>query len=359
MKNDIINMNSCCNNIITGKDIIQRNEDWIERYKDTNAGKIPVISTSLTMKDIRNGWKVRWGIGRNNYTIAPGLYAVGDPTEESPVLVTANYKLTFDKLRKTLSKVSAWILALDTRGINVWCAAGKGTFGTEELIKQIKITGLSNVVNHRKIILPQLGAPGVAAHFVKQETGFRVLYGPVYSIDIENYLNNNLVKTKEMSKVHFRLMERLAVIPVELIQSTKYILITFLVVGIITALWEKTVTLNIIINFIPYFGAFIAGLILVPALLPFIPFRSFSLKGLFTGLLWSVIVYLIYNPDILTAFSYFLILPPVAAFLAMNYTGASTFTSPAGAKLEVKYTFIPAAAAIFSGIILRGIGAFI
>jgi CO dehydrogenase/acetyl-CoA synthase gamma subunit (corrinoid Fe-S protein) len=68
---------------------------------------------------------------------------------------------------------------LDTQGINVWCAAGKGTFGTDELVHRIEATQLHDVVRHRVLILPQLGAPGVAAHDVKKRSGFTIEYGPV------------------------------------------------------------------------------------------------------------------------------------------------------------------------------------
>ena len=77
-----------------------------------------------------------------HYTVEPGLYAVGKPDERSPVLVTANYKLSFDKLRNELTGRNVWILVLDTKGINVWCSAGKGTFGTMELVGRIESTGL-------------------------------------------------------------------------------------------------------------------------------------------------------------------------------------------------------------------------
>jgi CO dehydrogenase/acetyl-CoA synthase gamma subunit (corrinoid Fe-S protein) len=70
-------------------------------------------------------------------------------------------------------------LILDTKGINVWCAAGKGTFGTDELVSRISKTGLSKIILHRKLVLPQLGAPGVSAHEVTKQTGFSVVYGPV------------------------------------------------------------------------------------------------------------------------------------------------------------------------------------
>ncbi|RXM20875.1 acetyl-CoA synthase subunit gamma, partial [Citrobacter sp. AAK_AS5] len=83
-------------------------------------------------------WRVRWNIKRMDYRVAPGLYAVGEPTADSPVLVTANYKLTFDGLRSELGGVDAWMLVLDTLGVNVWCAAGKGTFSTAELARRVR-----------------------------------------------------------------------------------------------------------------------------------------------------------------------------------------------------------------------------
>ena len=67
------------------------------------------------------------------YRVDPGLYSLGNPDSSSPVFVSANYRLSFNALRGSLKNSNCWILVLDTKGINVWCAAGKGTFGTEEL----------------------------------------------------------------------------------------------------------------------------------------------------------------------------------------------------------------------------------
>jgi CO dehydrogenase/acetyl-CoA synthase gamma subunit (corrinoid Fe-S protein) len=105
------------------------------------------------------------------YTVEPGIYAIGEPTAESPVFVSANYRLSFNRLRSGLAGRDGWILVLDTKGINVWCAAGKGTFGTEELVNRIETVGLGGIVAHRKLIVPQLGAPGISAHEVKQQSG--------------------------------------------------------------------------------------------------------------------------------------------------------------------------------------------
>jgi len=134
-------------------------------------------SSQLTFQDKLGAWKARWGINRMNYKVEPGLYSLGNPDENSPVLVTANYKLTFDSLRKELSGLDAWILVLDTKGINVWCAAGKGTFGTTELVNRLLVVQLEKFVAHRTLILPQLGAPGVSAHELQSLPGSRLFMG--------------------------------------------------------------------------------------------------------------------------------------------------------------------------------------
>ena len=104
------------------------------------------MKTALSSQDIWGTVKVRSGFTRNNYKVAPGLYCVGNPGPASPVLVTANYKLSFDTLRSAMDPLDAWILVLDTRGINVWCAAGKGTFSTAEVVRRVKIVGLEKIV---------------------------------------------------------------------------------------------------------------------------------------------------------------------------------------------------------------------
>lgn len=325
----------------------------------TPAGNIPLVPSVLNWGDQLGGWRVRWSIGRSDYRVSPGLYAVGHPSPESPVFVSANYKLSFDRLRASLAGIDGWILVLDTKGINVWCAAGKGTFGTRELIERIEWTGLSKVVNHRRLILPQLGAPGVEAHTVKQFSGFQAFYGPVRAGDIPLYLRNGMKKTPEMRRVTFKLKERLALIPVEVVNSL-WILAALMLSGALLSLWQHRVfSISMALDALPFVLAYIGGTALVPALLPWLPGRAFSVKGLWIGLALALL-YTVFGTSVaLQKISYWLTLPAITAFFAMNFTGSSTYTPQTGVMREVKTATPVIACAMLIGLILSFIGGWI
>ena len=295
------------------------------------------VSTRLTFDDRFGALKVRFGVGRMSYSVAPGVYAVGKPNKSSPVLVSANYKLTFDSLRKELSDVDCWLLILDTKGINVWCAAGKGTFGTNELIKRIAETQLTEIVSHKTLILPQLGASGINANEVKRQSGFSVVYGTVRAKDIKTFLQSGNKATEEMRTVTFRFLDRFVLTPMELIPAVQKSLYVFGVLFLLNLLAIKPFG---VIDFIAYIGAVLAGTFVTPLLLPFIPGRAFSFKGGLVGLLWAVgVIWLSgwFNPfQWLLAIGYLLVLPSTSAYLAMNFTGSSSYTSPSGVLKEMK-----------------------
>ena len=206
----------CCGGSLPSKGGIPREEGFVDGRVDTPAGPVPRVHSRRAVRDLLGRWRVRWGVGRDRYGVAPGLYALGAPGGDSPVLVTANYKLTFDVLRRDAAGLDAWILVLDTYGVNVWCAAGEGTFGTEEVIRRVTEARLPEVVSHRRLILPQLGAPGVAAHKVHNGCGFSVVYGPVRARDIREFLKAGMKATPAMRRVVFSTMDRLVLTPVEI-----------------------------------------------------------------------------------------------------------------------------------------------
>jgi acetyl-CoA decarbonylase/synthase complex subunit gamma len=262
--------------------------------------------------------------------------------------VSANYKLSFDRLRQELEGVAAWIMVLDTEGINVWCAAGKGTFGTEEIIRRIEATGLAALVFHRTLILPQLGAPGVAAHQVKKQSGFRIVYGPICARDIPSFLQNKMQATPDMRRVRFSLRDRLAVVPVELVQGGRYALPLaaglFLLAGLGRGGYDSGLALRhggraaLLV-----LAAYLGGGLVAPLLLPWLPGRAFSGKGAVVGLALAGAAILGGWCDMrgtggwLEASAWLLIMPAIAAFMAMNFTGASTYTSLSGVKKEMRF----------------------
>jgi hypothetical protein len=298
-----------------------------------------------------------------HYTIEPGLYALGEPGEKSPVLVTANYKMTFDRLRKELPGRNFWILVLDTKGINVWCSAGKGTFGTMELVGRIESSGLPQIVSHRELILPQLAGPGIAAHEVKRLSGFKVIYGPIRSKDLPTFLDSGRNATPEMRIKSFSTLERMALIPLELVSAMKVGLVIMGILFFLAFIWksgEGTIAaLNHgLFSALAFFIAIVMGAILSPLLLPWLPGRAFSLKGLVLGLIAAFLLVAFRFSEFNTLgggvemLAWILLIPAVSAYLAMNFTGASTYTSLSGVKKEMRWALPAQIGAGVIGIIL-------
>jgi len=309
----------------------------------TKASEIPQISTRLDWKDYLGAFKVRWGIRRDYYRVDPGLYAIGIPNERSDVFVTANYKFTFDLVRKNLFGMNAWLLVLNTKGVNVWCAAGKGTFGTKELVRRIQLTSLDKIVIHRQVILPQLGATGVAAHLVKEASGFTVIYGPVRATDIPAFVQANYKASKEMRRVKFDWYDRLKLVPNDIIYNMRYLLAMLIVISVLSGINTNGYSIQQALrNIIPIAkivaAGYIAGIVLTPLLLPYIPTRNFSFKGLIIGIIVSMLLFLNHSLDgsLIVNLAEIFFISSFSSFLAMNFTGASTYTSLAGVKKEMK-----------------------
>ena len=272
---------------------------------------------------------------------------------DSPVFVTANYRLSYDALRSALTGIDAYILVLNTLGINVWCAAGKGTFGTDELVERIGSSALGDVVHHRVLIVPQLGASGVAAHEVKRRAGFTVRYGPIRAADLPAYLRSQQA-SPAMRQVWFPLRDRIVLIPVELV----HVVVPLCIAAIILLLLLGPLAAAAAVT------AVLAGTVLFPILLPWLPTRDFSSQGYILGVAvmlpfafavpsgaggqagwraagWAAVC-------LLTA-------PPVTAYLALNFTGSTTFTSVSGGGRELR-TYIPILAGMAgAGVVLAAV----
>jgi hypothetical protein len=333
----------CCGGGSPSTAVPRYEDTFVAGQVETPAGPVPRVHSRIGGRDLVGRWKIRWGIGRDRYRVVPGLYALGAPGADAPVLVTANYKLTFDVVRRDAAGLDAWILVLDTSGVNVWCAAGEGTFGTGEVIRRVTEARLSEVVRHRMLILPQLGAPGVAAHEVRKGCGFTVAYGPVRACDIRAFLEAGLKASPEMRRVDFPTMDRLVLTPVEitgLLRTAGWAAaVLFLLAGVgpgifsLGAAWERGFSAVEVLA-----AGILAGAVVTPVLLPWLPGRAFSVKGGLAGAVLGACAVLWYRGTLETptALALLLAMTTVSSFTAMNFTGATPFTSPSGVEKEMR-----------------------
>jgi hypothetical protein len=329
----------------SGKRAPGRVPAWVTGFIDTPAGRVPRVSTELSPADRLGRVRCRFSDAfRMQYSVLPGLYAAGAPGPESPVLVTANYKLSLDSLRCEIGGVDSWILVLDTRGINVWCAAGKGTFGTSELVKRVRAAGLNGLVRHRTLILPQLGAAGVRAHRVKEESGFGVLYGPVRARDLPHYLRAGRKATAGMRTVRFGFLDRMELTPMELIPALKKSPLFLLGLFVFFGLRPQGIFFReALIGGFPFavlgLLMILAGCFLAPLFLPGLPSRSFAVKGWLLGAAITGCFAALRGEGIvsnvfllpLTA----MLFPAVSSYLTLNFTGSTPFTGVSGVKREL------------------------
>lgn len=360
------NASPCCGGGSPSKAVIRYEEPFVDGQMDTPAGSVPRVHSRIGSRDLLGRWRVRWGIGRDHYRVVPGLYALGAPDRNAPVLVTANYKLTFDVVRRDVAGLHAWILVLDTQGINVWCAAGEGTFGTEEVIRRVTETRLSEVVSHRRLILPQLGAPGVAAHEVRKGCGFSVVYGPVRSRDIRSFLEAGMKASPAMRRVVFPTMDRLVLTPIEItgmLRPAGWAAVgLFLLAGVgpgifsLGAAWERGFAAVGALA-----AGILAGAVVTPVLLPWLPGRAFSVKGGLAGGVLAACAVMWQRGALETpaALALLLAMTAVSSFVAMNFTGATPFTSPSGVEKEMRRALpVQAGLTVLAGLLWVG-GAFL
>lgn len=301
------------------------------------------VATTAGWPDRLGTAGARLGVIRRRYRVAPGLYAVGSPGPDSPVLVTANYKLSFDSLRFSVSGIDAWLLVADTRGINVWCAAGKGTFSAGEVSDLVRRSRLAEVVSHRRLVLPQLAAPGVTAREVTRDCGFSVRFGPVRATDLPAWLERDGQGDEAMREVTFTLAERAVLIPVELYLLARPLLglvvLALCLSGLGPGVFSPAAAVQRGVLLLGATGlGILAGAVLVPLLLPWLPARQFWLKGVYTGLAVAALA----RPLVATGVSgveqaaLTLWAVAVSSYLGMNFTGSTPFTSLSGVEREMR-----------------------
>jgi NAD-dependent dihydropyrimidine dehydrogenase PreA subunit len=138
-----------------------------------------------------------------------GLMRVGNPGRGSPVLVTGNFTLTVRRVRDVLRGHDVWLLVANSKGINVWCAAGGGHLTHHDIISVIRTSRINEQVDRREVILPQLCATGVERHRITEATGFATRWGPARLEDLPAFLDRGARVYKRERFMRFPLWERM------------------------------------------------------------------------------------------------------------------------------------------------------
>ncbi len=119
-----------------------------------------------------------------------GIYEINDPDENSPVLITTNFSLTYFVAGGEIeaSKVPSWLLIMDTEGLSVLTAWAAGKFVGDAMGIFIKKSGIADKVKHRKIIIP--GYVAVVSGDLEEELGpeWEVMIGPREAAHLPAYL---------------------------------------------------------------------------------------------------------------------------------------------------------------------------
>lgn len=184
-----------------------------------------------------------------------GLIKIRNPDKNSPVFLTCNYHLTVERVKRALKGIDCYLLVANSRGHNVWCGSTGGHLTNHDVISVLKTSGIEELVNHRKIVLPQFAAAGIESKVIQQKTEWKVIWGPVYANDIPAFIENKFKKTPEMREVKFPLIQRVEM----------------------AAMWAFPFSFIVALIAIAFWREMLLPLIVLTWALPFLIFVSFPL----------------------------------------------------------------------------------
>ncbi len=237
-----------------------------EKNGERAVPEVAGVSTTLTFGDRLVNLVAYSSLYMTFLRVEPGLYKVGEPGPAAPLLVTANFTLTFNLVRRALRGMDAYVLVVDTRGINVWCAAAAGKFDAREVALSHRAFRLAEVRHREPAVLPKLSATGVAKYKLGDDFGVKAVFGPVYIRDFGAYLAAGYRKTPAMNRVDWGLAKRVEV-------TWFFALLNAAAVALPLAFFHRLYS--------PLVVAAVAAIsLLVGVLYPWLPTRLYSIKGL-------------------------------------------------------------------------------
>jgi len=128
---------------------------------------------------------------RSKPVVEPKVYSIGNPDENSPVMVTTNFASTFYNVVGDLekAKISCYLLAIDTKGFAVLVSLAAGIFTASLVKKSLDDSKIGDKVRHRRLILP--GFASSVATQLKELSGWEILVGPNDSSQLGEFIREN------------------------------------------------------------------------------------------------------------------------------------------------------------------------
>lgn len=275
---------------------------------------------------------------KHTYAIEPGLYYVGERYDRNaPLLVTSNYHLTVFTLLRHVGSLNVRLLIVDTDGINVWCAAGKGKLSNAAIEEELAHyeRGLLTGEPWLTLVLPKLAFAGVDIRGLREEK-IRPLIGPVYAKDLPAYLSQKKLTSQTDDHVVFGFLSRLFTWLPGFLQAMGYTLAPVLVLVVAQGGWVSDAPLVLL-------GVSAVTATLYPLLFPFIPGRRFAVKGLWLAALLGLGLAGLYGVGMLET-SVFVptLLFTIASgmFFGLAYTGNSAVSNYSRIRAETA-SFLP------------------
>jgi len=282
---------------------------------------------------------------KHTYAIEPGLYYVGERYDrDAPLLVTSNYHLTVFTVLRHVGSLNVRLLVVDTDGINVWCAAGKGRFSNAAIEEQLGRyeRELLTEKTWMTLVLPKLAFAGVDIRGLREKK-IRPLIGPVYAKDLPAYLSQKKLTSQRDDQVVFGFVSRLFTWLPGFLQAMGYTLAAALILVVAQGGWVSEAPLVLL-------GVSAVIATVYPLLFPFIPGRRFAVKGLWLSGLVSLGLAGLYAAGMLET-SVFVptLLFTIASgmFFGLAYTGNSAVSNYSRIRAETA-RFLPIEALFYT-----------
>jgi len=178
-----------------------KSDSLADFWEVTVAASLLIRYASIVVLNGTRPWRIlpllvlRQGIFRDpriHPRVKPGLYAIGNVSENSPCLVTSNYALTYFTVKSDIeaSKVPSYLLVIDTEGLSVASSVAGGKFTAEKIAEAIEEYKVKEKVKHRTIIIPGLAAR--ISGKLEELTNWKVIVGPKDSSELRTFLRKIL-----------------------------------------------------------------------------------------------------------------------------------------------------------------------